>query len=232
MKKIIGILIVMLLSTPVFSVVATTTFNKVKDLLPCPILIPDQKQKDYGDKGWFLHRNQMVAQSFKPTKNTLSKVDLFISKQGENPEYGITVSIRDNLEDGVDLTSKSINYYWEDKTYDWISFDFHDIKVETGNTYFIIAKTECDDDNCYGWICAEDDEAYPEGTVYISTDNELNWVKPTPPSNTPRDCCFITYSPLVKSSYRSSYGSNERIGKILEQHPNLFPLLQQLLLKL
>ena len=84
-RKIVGIFIMLLLTTPVFSAIATSSFNNHKNPFPCPILLADQKQKEYGDTGWFLHIDQMVAQSFKPTKDTLSKVDLFISKQGENP---------------------------------------------------------------------------------------------------------------------------------------------------
>ena len=194
----------MLLVTMVYSAAAVET---------CPIFIPDQKQKEYGDSGWFLHKNQMVAQSFKPTKGTLSKVDLFISKQGDDPEYGITVSIRDDLLN-EDLTSKDISYYWGDKNYAWISFDFNDITVEPGNTYFIVASSEAETNNCYGWICAEDDEAYPDGSVYLNTNDE-GWEIPEPPQNDPRDCCFITYSPFVKSYSVQNNNLILRISKLI-----------------
>jgi len=163
-----------------------------------PFQIPDQSQKEYGDTGWLVNEKLQVAQSFKPAKSTLSMVSLYISKQGD-PQQGITLSIKDNL-NAENLTQASIDFNWGSKTYSWIKFDFEDIAVTPGNTYYIIASAdECDENNCYGWICAEDENAYPDGNMYQSMDRGLTWTPPKLP-NRGRDCCFITYAPLSKSS--------------------------------
>ena len=205
-KKLIGIFVMTLL---------IGTFMPVATCEICPIQWPDQKQTDYGDSGWRINEDFQVAQSFIPTKDILSQVRLFISKQG-NPVYGFTVAIREDLA-GDDLIYKSITLYFGDENYDWFTFDFPDITVTPGEKYYIIARAdECTQDDYYGWICADDDEAYPNGEAYGSDDKGQTW------ELRDRDCCFVTYSTKIKSI-------NKPFLRVLENHLRMFPLLRQLL---
>ena len=205
-KKIIGILVMTLLIATMFPIATGET---------CPIQWPDQKQTEYDDTGWLVNENYQVAQSFVPTKDVLSQVRIFISKQGD-PDVELIVAIREDLS-GDDLTYKSINPYFGGENYDWFTFDFDDITVTPGEIYYIIAQAdECDKDNCYAWICAEDDNAYPNGRAYGSDDRGQTW------ESRDMDCCFITYSTKSKST-------NTPFLQFLENHPLIYQLLQRFL---
>ena len=80
----------------------------------------------------------MLAQSFTPMKNTLTRVEILIYKT-ENVENEISLSIRRNI-DGPDLTNTtmSIRDIYFDRT--WIEFDFPDIAVTLDTTYYIVLK--------------------------------------------------------------------------------------------
>jgi len=88
-----------------------------------------------------------IAQSFKPTLPTLTRVNLRVY-QSTYPQPLMTcdliVSIREDL-NGTDLVSISknpnlINCSGPD---DWVEFDFQDISVTPENTYYIVAKCQC-----------------------------------------------------------------------------------------
>ena len=214
MKKIICIFVMTLLIVTIPSAIGIN-INKENISAPCPIQWPDQKQTEYGDQGWLVNEDFQVAQSFVPLKGILSQVQIFISKQGE-PVDSLFVAIRKDLS-GDDLTYKSINPYFGSENYDWFTFDFDDIKVTPGEKYYIIAQAdECDQDNCYGWICAEDDDAYPNGEAYGSDDYGQTW------ELRDKDCCFITYSSKCKSI-------NTLILNLLENHPIMYQLLQRII---
>ena len=71
---------------------------------------------------------EMIAQSFKPTLNTLTRVRL---RGGGQDSGNIKVSIRSNL-NGSDLTAKTLPAIFPAET--WIDFDFQDIAVITEET--------------------------------------------------------------------------------------------------
>ncbi|PNX53687.1 MAG: hypothetical protein BV458_03260 [Thermoplasmata archaeon M9B2D] len=117
------------------------------------------------------------AQSFIPTQNTLSKVELeLIAKGNVQP---ITVSIRKNLTE-PDLTSTSVLINPMDlyrPKLIWTTFDFPDISVTPGETYYIVCKTTYSSDSLYGWTYAgaEYEDPYLNGESYISNNNGITW---------------------------------------------------------
>ena len=107
----------------------------------------DQEQT-IGRTGWF-YNNYYVgfAQSFKPTLDILSRVNIKFCKDYEilvNEIDGtIHLTIRNSLY-GNDLTLKSIsdNKITTSSLPDWIEFDFPDIDVIPGETYYIVCIWE------------------------------------------------------------------------------------------
>jgi len=105
----------------------------------------DQKQT-YGRIGWFLSSDfrPSLAQSFKPTLDNLSRVQIKINRQWEHLVDGIlNLSIRSSL-DGDELTKKSIT---EGEIIiaelpEWHEFDFPDIDVIPEETYYIVCHWE------------------------------------------------------------------------------------------
>lgn len=120
--------------------------------------------------------NYILVQSFIPTKNVLTKVELMIGKNSTTI-HDYRVAIRSNLS-GVDLTSISIpaaNVTTEN--FSWEEFDFPDISVTPGNTYYIVSSTANVTDNWYVWGLKMDGNTYPQGTIYFSIDDEQTWAE-------------------------------------------------------
>jgi len=131
-----------------------------------------------------------IAQSFKPTLNRLTRVELFAEKIG-NPTGSIWVSIRLSLE-GDDLGYRILDVEEITKTGGWYEIDFNDdIIVEPEQTYYIIWSpdyTQGDDENIAFWGCNWYDNFYTRGEMW----NEYpagNWFI----DNHSWDCCFKTY---------------------------------------
>ncbi|RLG27980.1 hypothetical protein DRN98_10155 [Methanosarcinales archaeon] len=134
--------------------------------------------------------NWSIAQSFVPTKEVLTRVSLCISRNTTPPTiHPLVIAIRKNLT-GKNLAIASINpedaaeypNYW------WVEFDFDDLLVNIGETYYIVAHTENETDNAYVWG-VNSSNLYPEGQMYLSFDNGNTW-------NTSydfADMCFKTY---------------------------------------
>jgi hypothetical protein len=117
------------------------------------------------------------AQSFVPTQITLSKVELeLIAKGNVQP---ITVSIRKSLT-GPDLTETSVLIGPMDlyrPVVNWTTFDFPDIQVIPGETYYIVCHPIYSEDSLYGWSYAGAlySDPYLNGQGYISSDQGNSW---------------------------------------------------------
>ncbi|MBN1860601.1 MAG: caspase family protein [Candidatus Thermoplasmatota archaeon] len=154
----------------------------------------DQRQTELYD-GLSLNDGIFVkkwyAQSFVPTQSTLSKVELeLIAKGNVQP---ITVSIRKELT-GPDLTSTSVLIGPMDlyrPILNWTTFDFPDISVAPGDTYYIVCHPIYTDDSLYGWSYAgaSYDDPYPNGQGYSSPDYGSNWII----YSRVHDFSFVTY---------------------------------------
>ncbi len=118
--------------------------------------------------------NIQVAQSFIPSKEILTRVELFIGKN-VTAIYPIYVSIRKELIE-EDLTIESVEPC--DVPTDelgWVEIDLPDILVTTGHTYYVVAITENATDNWYGWGGNNNSESYPSGCAWFSYDDGDSW---------------------------------------------------------
>jgi hypothetical protein len=71
----------------------------------------------------------------------------------------------------------------------WIDFNFDDIWVTPGQTYYIVVYTTNITDNYY-WISGNGTNIYPNGSVFISFNDGHNWSGEIFPDG---DGCFKTY---------------------------------------
>ena len=135
------------------------------------------------------------AQSFIPTVNILSKVTLEL-KQPQNNPITFDIFIRNNLT-GKNLVEQSVEV---EPTYIfgsvWIEFDFPDLGVTPGETYYMILRSKTSHCGSTVWCnnqdssMGRDPDSYPVGVGYVSYDSGKNWE--CPHSNL--DHCFVTYS--------------------------------------
>jgi hypothetical protein len=120
--------------------------------------------------------NYILAQSFTPTKNILTRIELYIGKNSTTT-FDYTVAIRDDL-NGSDLASVNLsaaeittaNFSWEE-------FDIPDIMVTPGDTYYIVSSTADATDNSYYWGLYMNGTVYPNGTIYYTINDEVNWTE-------------------------------------------------------
>ena len=144
----------------------------------------DQNNSDWRGEGYGGPDGYM-AQSFKPTLDMLTKVELLVWNQG-NPQGHFTVSIRENLSD-IDFTKITIGVEDLPQSAIWTEFDFPDIFIETEQTYYI--------------VCSYDLQIYPylDSTLWgVTGDNYLRgeywfWYNQQWHSNEEHDFCFKTY---------------------------------------
>ena len=142
------------------------------------------------------------TQSFIPTKETLTGVELLLGRIGFI-RSDLKVTIRNDL-NGEDLATatmpyKSVPLIWRlfIGFYDWIYFDFPDITVLPGETYYIILSTEGGFGqklsilSSYRWGLSLNPDSYPNGEGWFSNvqgDTPTAWKIWDPPF----DFCFKT----------------------------------------
>jgi hypothetical protein len=130
--------------------------------------------------------NYISAQSFIPTKNILTRVEINVGKNS-TASYDFTLAIKSDLL-GPDLTKASLPpEEFVTENFSWVEFDFDDISVIPDNTYFIVASTYDEIDNWYAWG-AQLSDVYPYGSVWWSEDDGTSF------ENDPdADLTFKTY---------------------------------------
>jgi hypothetical protein len=176
----------------------------------------DQYQTNYDEEcpgpiGYYFFNtswNISIAQSFTPTKEILTRVVLYVGKN-VTASCPYVLAIRDNLT-GENLALTSLNPYefMVIPNLSWIEFDFDDIIISIGETYYMVSYTSNITDNTYLWgaICSD---VYPNGTAYLSADGGKIWE--TPPH---ADLCFMTYgrnnqsptAPIINGKTRGKAG--------------------------
>lgn len=151
----------------------------------------DQIQSEYSGHDGLISNWKDWGQSFKPSFAILSRVKLYLKDFSSSEN--IILSIREDR-DGDDLTlvEKDTSLI-PDSTYSWIEFDFPDIEVEEGKTYFMVCRFSARD-TIY-WA-ASSDNPYNEGKAYYNTLNDTNgweaWENDLPfPYSF--DLCFKTF---------------------------------------
>ncbi len=129
----------------------------------------------------------MVAQAFMPTLPVLTRVEVLIAR-GLHAAGDYTVAIRDDPY-GIDLTSINVDALEiPTDNYSWEEFDFPDIMVTPGDTYYIVSSTVMATDNLYAWRMSSED-VYPDGNAYVSPNGGGNWFEYYPAA----DMTFKTY---------------------------------------
>lgn len=151
-----------------------------------------------------------VAQSFIPTKELLTRVELFAMKN-VTASYPLVVGIRDNLtHENLEETSVPTGSFVTGN-FSWVECNFDDIWVTPGQTYYIVTTTKNVTDNWYAWAANNNSDAYPNGCAWFSIDNGSTWnqsvaqnqqqqnnlllQRPAPlgANNSTGDMCFRTY---------------------------------------
>ena len=188
----------------------------------------DQYQHIFSGSGHIVYSDMWSAQSFKPTGKNLSKVRLLLFSNMPSQKK-ITVSIRKSL-DGNDLTKVSkpgSEFYYFNGYPHWYEFDFEDIELNVGETYYIVCRsTEAISSSNYAWgeMMSRSSDSYTQGTAYYCHDGDKNWVIDNDFGTT--DHCFETY--YRESSESHSHARTSRLYplfKILD----FFPFLQQII---
>ena len=98
----------------------------------------DQQQTQM-KSNFALYTIRWGGQSFIPTVNTLPRVEVYIRKTG-SPSSDIVLSIRSALT-GADLVNISKPASQISTTSSWVEFDFSDLTVTPGSTYYLVLKT-------------------------------------------------------------------------------------------
>lgn len=148
----------------------------------------DQSQTEYEtvlELGGVDGQNYMFAQSFIPQKSILTRVEIYIARVGSpNP---FILAIRSDVA-GENLTMVTVSADHIPSGYypDWVEFDFNDIPVSVGSTYYIIAATTVKYNTIYA-LGLSMSNPYLNGTMYAG----VNWQYWSPQENS--DMCFKTY---------------------------------------
>ena len=180
MKKIIPIFVIGIFVISSFSAIATIENKKVVDPISDELDQYQDVMTEYaavpignlaiGDPPIYIQ----VAQSFIPTKDIITRVELYIGKNS-TAVSPLDISIRKELTE-EDLTVTSIDpSLVPTETYDWVEIDLTDIKLNPGETYYIVGLTENITDNYYAWGGNNISESYPYGCAWFSIDEGKNW---------------------------------------------------------
>ena len=129
----------------------------------------------FGPVGRFFLNGEyyILAQAFIPTKNILTRVEIMVGRNSTTT-YDYVLSIRDDL-NGTDLTS--VNVAADQiviENFSWVEFDFEDITVAPGETYYIVSSTQDEPENWYACGMKIGD-VYLNGTVFYTIDYGENW---------------------------------------------------------
>ena len=117
------------------------------------------------------------AQSFSPTIDTLSSVELYLRKFG-TPEFNLTVEIKtSNPINGTILETMTFSTEDINSSWTWLSVDFDDILVNSGTDYFIVcppAPYGVTTSFGYEWGYAFGDQ-YDGGSFWFTRDGGALW---------------------------------------------------------
>ncbi|VVB59168.1 Uncharacterised protein [uncultured archaeon] len=188
--KIIGIVICTLLITSVFTVSGTSinNLNHKNNILLLDQL--DQRSSKMDKPQKIGSSGTGLAQSFIPTLPTLTRVKLALKSTGSAEFQYYFVHIKKTIE-GSTLTSTNINRNILEIGTGWYEFDFPDISVTPGGTYYIIVEgvnSTGDTSSVYWWYGYPD--PYANGAAYYKSISGWNYLKD---GVNYCDYCFETY---------------------------------------
>ncbi len=182
MKEPIIVLLLILLSMFHYSVAE-----------PSPDYVLDQKQEDSSYETG-VHGKIWLAQSFTPSMNPLTKIEVKINKPRVT-EDPLVLSIRKEL-NGSDLVSLSIPGRDVPFFVFWVGFDIPDIEVKVGETYYIVLHSDTPTEAPYRWLYQynSSSDPYPSGKLLRSMDGGKTWYAMEEESDVFIDATFRTYS--------------------------------------
>jgi len=164
------------------------------------------------------YANLSIAQSFIPQKELLTRT-LFLMARNASTVYPCLLAVRDNLTaENLAVVSVEpsefpiVNGTPTEEQLSWVEFNFDDIWVTPGETYYLVVYTANITENYY-WISGNGTNIYLNGTVYLSTNDGQTWSE-----FTDADGCFKTYGLretfLNISMYSNRFGPSFYIKNI------------------
>jgi hypothetical protein len=129
----------------------------------------------------------MVAQTFKPSKTTITRIQLFLKRNGE-PNSNFTFILTKDRNGPYLFTMNLSTHSVPLNEREWIEFNFEDISVNVDETYyFILTMNDGDIFNNIRWY-GSDTDSYLRGYKLHSNDQGETWVQ-----ELLRDCAFRVY---------------------------------------
>lgn len=139
------------------------------------------------------YTNLSIAQSFIPQLEVLTRT-YFLMGRNASTTYPCFLAVRENLtSDDLVVVSVEpsdfplVNQTPSQEQMAWIEFNFDDLWVTPGQTYYLVVYTVNSTENYY-WISGNGTNMYQNGTVYLSIDDGNTWSE-----FTDADGCFKTY---------------------------------------
>jgi hypothetical protein len=125
----------------------STSQSATTDACPTEELDQQQTQSNYK---CIIYSARWGGQSFTPTMSILTQVELYVKKVGTPPST-LTLSVRSS-NTGADLVSVSKAASQIPTSSNWVEFDFSDLTITPGSTYYLVLKTSGGNSkNCYYW---------------------------------------------------------------------------------
>ena len=174
----------------------------------------DQQQTNDSNYAVTVTGNASMAQSFIPTLETLTRVELKLYKKGTLDT--LIISIKSNLT-GPDLTWIYLPGNSLPITKTWVECDFPDVSVTPGDTYYIVWDTlgGHDQDNNSYW-CFGINNPYLNGLIKTRLDDV--WRIWNPGEFPDPDFCFKTYGRVNNPPNKPNQPSGEIKGKIGQEY--------------
>ena len=157
----------------------------------------DQNQSENSGEGFFINNEVWYSQSFKPSKEILTRVEIFLSKVGEvSDQRLITFIIKDSLyRDNKFITSFNTSEIQNDGS--WIEINNINLSVNPGLDYYIVLRSKLIiSDEGIKWHYGLNDP-YLIGDGYQSENQGESWYKlDNQPQYPGLDFCFKTYGDI------------------------------------
>lgn len=138
--------------------------------------------------------NLSIAQSFIPQMELLTRVKFFMARS-ETASSPCFLAVREDLHGEnlgvISLQPSQFPVVEDDPTEDdleWIEFNFDDIWVDIGETYYLVLYTANITHNYY-WVSGNGTNVYANGSAFFSMDDGQTWEQLIEDA----DGCFQTY---------------------------------------
>ena len=137
----------------------------------------DQQQTLWEGGGVSNHNPNLFAQSFKPSLNTLTRIQIIAGRDG-NPTGPVYLHLRSSL-DGVDIASVMVNaedlQVYSDPFPTWIEFNFGAIPVTSEETYYYIWDNQASEEHGSVVKAYHNVDVYDRGSAWIYSHDQNMW---------------------------------------------------------